>query len=153
MLEAQVEQEFDASAETVWALTGPFGGLKAWLPGVVDCRVEGSGAWDQGGNAVRLVELMDGSVTKESLLSLDERQYRYRYGILEAKGFDRNSEYQAEFVVVPLGVDRCKVCWGARFTLPASIPAEKAQKAQQRVQQMYQFFLNHLVGLIKSNER
>lgn len=150
MLEVQVQQEYDVPAEKVWALTGEFGGLKAWLPGIVNCRVEGEGAWDQGGNAVRLVELMDGSVTKEALESRDEAGRRYNYSIREAKGFDRNGEYRAEFEVVALGADRCKILWGARFTLPAAVPVEKSDKAKQRVEQMYQFFLNNLVNVLKT---
>lgn len=152
MLEAQAEYEFDAPAEKIWALTGNFGGLQAWLPGVVDCRVEGAGAWDEGGNAVRLVQLMDGSVTKEALRSLDAAAYRYAYSILEAKGFDQNGEYLATYSVEPVAGGKSKVIWNAKFTLPAGLPADKSEKAIQRVQNMYLFFLKNLAESLNAEQ-
>ena len=148
MLEIQVQNQYNHPADKVWALTGNFAGLKAWLPGVMACRVEGEGAKDVGGNAVRIVDLMDGSVTKESLESLDEKNRSYSYAIIEAKGFDSSSEYIAHFKVIPLDANRCEVQWGARFRLPDSIPVEKSERAKQRIQQMYQLFLTNLESVL-----
>ncbi|HVL00540.1 MAG TPA: SRPBCC family protein [Dongiaceae bacterium] len=148
MLETQVEMELDAPATLVWKLTGDFGGLRDWLPGVVDCWVEGEGAQEDGGNAIRVVEMSNGAITKEALIALDESRYSYRYAIIEAKGFGKDNAFQAHFTVLPLSDDRCKVVWGARFTLPADVPADASEKARQRVQQMYRLFLQHLASLL-----
>lgn len=148
MLEFEVEHEYDFSAEKVWAVAGDFGGLKAWMPGVLACRVEGSGAADKGGDAVRIVDVFDGSVTIERLNSLDDQTMTYGYSILEAKGFDPSCEYHAVFRVVPLEGGRSKACWGARFTLPASIPPEKGEKAKGKAAQLYSLCLMNLQSVL-----
>ncbi|MFZ5756482.1 MAG: SRPBCC family protein [Pseudomonadota bacterium] len=148
MLQFEVEREFAHSADRVWAITGDFGGLKNWLPGILACRVEGSGAARDGGNAIRIVDVFDGSVTKESLESLDAARLTYQYRILEARGFDASSGYLATFRVTPLGPDRCRINWGASFRLPDGIPAEKGERARQRVIQMYGMCLQHLDGVL-----
>ena len=135
---------YDHPADTVWKLTGDFGGLKAWLPGVVECTVTGSGARDQGGNAERAVQLMDGSITRESLEHLDEPGMRYGYAILDMKGFKPGQRFEAEFAVAPLGEAQCEVVWTARFNVPTDWPEENVSKARDRVAQMYGFFLTHL---------
>ena len=44
MEEVTVRQTFPHAAAKVWQITGDFGGLKNWLPGVVSCTVQGEGA-------------------------------------------------------------------------------------------------------------
>lgn len=144
MLHAQAEKIMDVPAEQVWTLAGEFGGLKAWLPGVARCEVIGEGAQEDGGNAVRVVEQLDGSQIKEALVAVDANRFSYRYAIVEAKGFDKDAGFEATFTVVPMTADQCKVQWGAQFRLPPGTPPEKSEKARDRVQQMYGFFLQHL---------
>lgn len=146
MPQVEARHRFAHSAARVWDLTGDFGGLARWLPGVTGCTVEGEGARDQGGNAVRNVHLADGSVTRESLESWDPSGLRYRYAIVSAKGFAPGTTFVAEFQVVPLADQQCEVIWQATFTLPASLPAEKVASASAKVQQMYQLFLQCLEG-------
>jgi len=148
MLTFEVQQDYAHSADKVWAITGNFGGLKEWLPGILACRVEGSGAADTGGDAVRIVDVFDGSVTKERLEAFDAARRTYSYSILEAKGFDASSEYFATFTVTPLDANSCRINWGASFKLPASIPAEKGERARQKVAQMYTMCLQHLEGVL-----
>lgn len=143
-----VQQVIPHEASTVWQLTGNFGGLKNWLPGVTECSVSGKGPRDQGGDAERAVHLMDGSVTRESLESLDESQMYYRYAILEAKGFKADQQFIATFQVMSLADGQCEVVWTASFSVPEAFPAEKIVKARQQVSQMYQFFLTHLTTLL-----
>jgi hypothetical protein len=144
MLEFEVEKEYAFPAEVVWRLAGDFGGLQAWMPGVLACRVVGEGAADQGGNAERIVDVFDGSVTRERLEVFDEAGRSYRYSILEARGFDGSSEYFADFSVTALDAGRCVVRWGARFGLPAGIPAEKGPRAAQRAADLYRLCLQNL---------
>ena len=144
----EVRKQFNHPAGLVWVLTGDFGGLQNWLPGVTGVTVTGSGARDQGGNAERAVSLMDGSVTRESLESQDEAAMSYEYAILEMKGFKEGQQYLAHFQVKPLDDERCEVVWSATFSVPEDFPEDKVAKARSRVEQMYGFFLTHLAGLL-----
>ena len=144
----EVRKQFDHPAGLVWVLTGEFGGLQNWLPGVTGVTVTGSGSRAEGGDAERAVQLMDGSVTRESLESVDEVGMCYEYAILEMKGFKEGQEYRARFQVKPLSDDRCEVIWGATFSVPEEFTADKVAKARSRVEQMYGFFLTHLASLL-----
>lgn len=148
MEEVVVRKNFPHSADTVWQLTGDFSGLKHWLPGVVDCTVDGAGARDQGGNAQRSVQLMDGSIARESLESFDAENMQYGYAILEAQGFSEGQQFSAHFQVQSTEPDGCEVIWIARFSMPKNLPEDKIEKARQRVSQMYQFFLEHLASVL-----
>lgn len=147
-LKADTQRDFAYSADRVWRIAGDFGGLAQWLPGISACRVEGSGAADQGGNAVRSVDVLDGSVTIERLETLDEANRTYSYSILQAKGLDASNEYHATLAVIPTGDNQCRVTWSARFRLPDSLPADKCERAQQRVTQMYALCLQSLDSVL-----
>lgn len=144
----EVRKPFNQPAGLVWVLTGDFGGLQNWLPGVTGVTVTGCGARKDGGNAERAVQLMDGSVTRESLESRDEAAMCYEYAILEMKGFKEGQQYRARFQVKPLDDERCEVIWSATFSVPEDFPADKVATARSRVEQMYGFFLTHLAGLL-----
>lgn len=146
--EVVIRQRFSHPAAAVWTLTGDFGGLDKWLPGVVSCTVSGEGARDAGGNAQRSVQLMDGSVTRESLESLDEAAMCYGYAILEAKGFKPNQTFRAQFQVLPVDDGHCEVIWSASFSVPPQLAQDKIEGAREKVRQMYQFFLGHLASLL-----
>lgn len=148
MITLEVTHRFEQSADQVWRVAGDFGGLQAWLPGVTGCRVEGSGAANAGGNAERLVTLLDGSITRERLESLDDANRCYEYSILEAKGFDADSEYRASFQVLPLASGGSEVHWGVKLRLPASIPADKSEKVKTRIAAMYAMFLQNLASVL-----
>lgn len=147
-LTVEVNRDYAHAADKVWKTTGDFGGLKDWLPGITACRVEGSGAADAGGNAVRIVDVMDGSVTRESLQSYDAAQHSYTYNLLEAKGIDARAQYRATFTVTPTGANACRIDWVAGFDVPDDFPPEKAERARQRVLQMYGMCLQYLDGVL-----
>jgi len=150
MVAVEVRQRYAHPAVKVWQLTGDFGGLKNWLPGVAECTVSGSGAHDQGGDAERAVTLLDGSVTREALEFEDQAAMQYGYRILAAKGFREGQEFVASFQVAPVmsaqDGEQCEIIWGARFSVPASFDDTKVEQASARVRQMYQFFLQHLAS-------
>lgn len=147
---AATQREFAHGADRVWEVTGDFGGLKNWLPGITACRVEGSGAHADGGNAVRIVDVMDGSVTKERLESIDAANRRYSYRILEAKGMDASADYVATFSVTPIDANRCRVDWAASFRVPEGFPADKTERARQKVAGMYSMLLQALEGKLQA---
>lgn len=144
MLEFEVERKYSHPADMVWEVTGDFGGLQSWLPGVLGCRIEGQGAADRGGNAVRVISVMDGSVTRERLEALDHAGRSYSYSILESRGFDADNQYYATFRVMPQGDECCLVRWGARFRLPIGMPARKSKQLCDRIAAMYSMCLDNL---------
>lgn len=148
MPQVEARHVFEHDADKVWDLTGNFAGLHHWLPGVVECSVDGSGARDQGGNAVRTVTFVNGSVARESLESFDTSARRYRYAILSAEGLSPDARFEATFQVLPLAPQQCEVIWQAQFSLPAGLSPEMADKAGTKVQQTYRFFLQHLATVL-----
>lgn len=141
-------RSFSHSADKVWQLTGDFGAINKWIPGAADCVVSGEGAKDQGGNAERRVTFMDGSIARESLESLNEGSFSYRYAILEAKGFVKGTQFFGDFKVIPTGDNSCDIEWQASFSVPDSLPHDKLEKMKQQLQQMYAFFLQHLDSVL-----
>lgn len=148
-LELEVERQFAHAADAVWELAGDFGGLQSWLPGVLSCRVEGAGAADAGGNAVRVIAVVDGSVTRERLESLDHTARRYSYSIIEALGLDAGNHYLSTFLVLPQAEGRCLVRWSARFCLPLNMPARKRKQLRDRIAGMYQHCLGSLATALR----
>lgn len=146
----QVNQLFQTDAASLWKITGDFGGLKAWLPGVQECLVEGSGAKDQGGDAIRIVRAVSGDITKESLESLDETNFTYQYKILSAKGFNEKSHYLGTFSIIPRGEDTSEIQWQAEFSVPPMLTDEQKAKVREGISSMYLNFLKHLESVLKN---
>lgn len=146
----ETRERFNFPADAVWDLTGDFGGLHKWLAGAKTCEVSGAGPRDTGGNAERTVTLMDGSITRESLESLDETNRCYSYAILEAKGFNKDTRFIGRFQVLPLRDNSCEIVWQASFTVPEGLSDEKITQMKQRLQQMYGFFLQNLDSVLAS---
>lgn len=64
----------DRSPDEVWALTGNFGGLDEWMPGVDTCRVEGD---------TRILEVLGMEIT-ERMLRRDDAARLLEYSIVES---------------------------------------------------------------------
>jgi uncharacterized protein YndB with AHSA1/START domain len=64
--------DIKATPDRVWALLADLTGTRAWLPGVVAARVDGS---------VRICRMADGQEVQEEISNLapDRRSYRFRY--------------------------------------------------------------------------
>jgi carbon monoxide dehydrogenase subunit G len=67
------EIDIDGSPEAVWALTGDFGGIADWMPGMESCRVEGEN---------RILDTM-GMVITEKLIARDDATRTITYGIID----------------------------------------------------------------------
>ncbi|MGH8492142.1 MAG: SRPBCC family protein [Moraxellaceae bacterium] len=144
-LELEVERRFTHAADTVWELAGDFGGLQAWLPGVLSCRVEGLGV----GEAVRILAVADGSVTRERLEALDHAGRRYSYSIIEAQGLGVENRYLSTFLVLPQEQGHSLVRWSARFCLPLTMPARKRKQQRDRIAGMYDYCLSQLAAALR----
>ena len=73
----------DAPIERVWAVLRDFNSHDQWHDGVDQSRIEGSDRSDQVG-CVRSFSLKDGNRIREQLLSLDDREHKSIYCIVEA---------------------------------------------------------------------
>ncbi len=72
----------DAPIERVWALLRDFNSHDRWHDVVASSRIEGAEAPTQVG-CVRSFELADGNRIREQLLTLDDREYKSTYCIVE----------------------------------------------------------------------
>ena len=72
----------DAPIEQVWAAVRAFDGVVNWNPGVTGARLE-SGA-PTGTGAIRHLDIVDGSVFRETLLAHSDLEHFYTYDILES---------------------------------------------------------------------
>lgn len=116
MSEIACSLEFDSSVETVWKELADYGGIAAWAPGVVSCKLEGSGV-----GAVRHVEMPGDAIMEERLESLDDATTTLTYAIIGGPLPVNN--YLATVKVSPSG-SGSRVDWGATFDAPDGIPAE-----------------------------
>ncbi|MCA0243935.1 MAG: SRPBCC family protein [Proteobacteria bacterium] len=73
----------DAPIERVWAVLRDFNSHDRWHDVVAESRIEGGERSDQVG-CVRSFTLQDGHRIREQLLTLDDREYRSTYTIVEA---------------------------------------------------------------------
>ncbi len=73
----------DAPIEVVWRLLRDFNGHEDWHPAIAESRIEGGLMGDQVG-AVRRFALHDGSVLREQLLALSDRDHSFTYCILDS---------------------------------------------------------------------
>ncbi|CAH2598899.1 SRPBCC family protein [Rhodovastum atsumiense] len=78
MTRAYASAVLDAPVETVWGLIRDFNALPAWHPVIARSEIEDGRAADAVG-CVRRFWLQDGSMVRERLLSLDDRQTSFSY--------------------------------------------------------------------------
>lgn len=72
----------DAPIETVWAALRRFDGVSGWNPAVSAASMEGGGATEVG--AIRHLDIVDGTVFRETLLAHSDIEHFYTYDILES---------------------------------------------------------------------
>lgn len=82
MPEALSSTVVPADPDTVWRVIRDFDGLPTWHPAIATSELEGGAPTDQVG-VVRRLTLGDGGVVRESLVTLDDRERRLTYAILE----------------------------------------------------------------------
>ena len=116
MSEIAVNKEFSSSVANVWKELADYGGIGAWAPGIVSCKLEGTGV-----GSVRHVEMPGGAVMEERLESLDDATTTLTYSIIGGPLPVKN--YLATVKVSANG-DGSRVDWGATFDPPEGIPAE-----------------------------
>lgn len=71
----------DAPLPRVWRAVRAFDGVSAWNPGVTAARLEGGQATEVG--TLRHLDIVDGSVFRETLLAHSDLEHFYTYDIVE----------------------------------------------------------------------
>ena len=72
----------DAPLEKVWQAVRAFDGVVNWNPGVTAARLESGTATETG--AIRLLDIADGSVFRETLLAHSDLEHFYTYDIIDS---------------------------------------------------------------------
>ena len=72
----------DAPIDRVWRAIRRFDGVAAWNPGVTAARLESGSPTEIG--AVRALDIVDGSVFRETLLAHSDLEHFYTYDIIES---------------------------------------------------------------------
>ncbi len=119
MGEVRVEEEVEATPETVWALVRDFGGIKAWNDGIDSCEVEGSGV-----GSVRTIK-MGGIEIQERLEHTDDVGRTFSYSIVAGPVPVEN--YLSSMTIHDAGEGRAKITWQGSFD-PKDVPEEDCAK-------------------------
>jgi len=124
---ARAEIDIDKPAAAVWAVTGDFGGLAGWMPGIESCVVDGDD---------RILKMMGMEIT-ERLERRDDDERSIVYGIVGGVPVEN---HKATITVVPNG-DGSHVTWDVEVE-----PDEMTDMMHQIYQQSLQALKDHLGG-------
>ncbi|MCU1456303.1 MAG: hypothetical protein JWL73_395 [Actinomycetia bacterium] len=111
MAHAENDILIERSPDEVWAVTGDFGGLAAWMPGITRADVDGEG--------VRDVYMGDMLAAREKLVDRNEEQRALSYSII---GGAMPIESHVGTITVVAEGDGSKVTW--------AVDAEPAEVAE-----------------------
>ena len=130
---ATISRTLSAPIGDVWAITSAFGALKAWMPAVTGCSLEGAGL-----GAVRTVSLRNGAVSLERLDKVDPARHRVRYAIT-APGLSVSRGMVSGTDLESLGPQRTRLTW--------EITAEAIENADLIRPVLENFVLENIGGL------
>ena len=127
MGKGHAEIEIDQPADAVWAVTGDFGGIGGWMPGIESCVVEGDD---------RILKMMGMEIT-ERLIRRDDGGREIVYGIVDGVPV---GSHTATITVVPQG-NASLVTWDVEVE-----PDDMTEMMQGVYQQSLQALKDHLGG-------
>lgn len=107
----------DAPIERVWAAVRRFDGVADWNPGVSSAVLESGLPTEVG--AIRRLDIVDGSVFRETLLAHSDLEHFYSYDILESPLPCHNYVACHRFVQITEG-DRTLGIWQGEFDCAAA---------------------------------
>jgi carbon monoxide dehydrogenase subunit G len=128
MGKGHAEIKIDKPADAVWALTGDFGGIGGWMPGIDSCVLEGDD---------RVLKMMGMEIT-ERLQSRDDDGREIVYAIVA--GVPGVTNHKGTITVVPDGQGSF-VTWDVEIE-----PDEMTDMMTQIYQQSLQALKDHLGG-------
>lgn len=113
----------DAPVDQVWSVVRAFDGVAVWNPAVVKAHMETGSATSPG--SIRRLDIVDGSVFRETLLELSDTARSYTYGILDSPLPVRNYVSTHRFVPIT-HTDQTLGIWESRFDCDVEQEAELA---------------------------
>lgn len=120
MASASVEQEFDLSADALWALVGDFGNVGQWSGEPPEhCVQEGEGI-----GCLRRRTVDEGAVMVERLEARSEHSYTYSLVDPVSSPLPFRA-YIATIMVLPIDGQRSRLIWAGEFE-PDGITEEQA---------------------------
>ena len=117
MAKISVNEDYAASATSVWQKLSDFGAIADWMPGVKSCDVKGEGV-----GAVRTLATGPVKIV-EKLEAIDEVGRSLSYSLVEGPMPLRN--FLGTIKVTETGPARCSVDWSAVFDLPDGLSEAK----------------------------
>jgi len=130
-MQIQRSTVIDAPLDAVWAVLRDFNGHDRWHPAVATSRLEGGRRTDQVG-CVRDFRLAGGERVREQLLSLSDRDHRFRYAIVESD--IPLHDYVAEVALKPVtDGNRTFWRWSSHFRPPPGRERELRELVSQGV--------------------
>ncbi len=106
----------DAPLDRVWAAVRAFDGVVNWNPAVTGARMETGGPTAVG--SIRHLDIVDGTVFRETLLAHSDLERFYTYDILESPLPCRNYVSTHRFIPITEG-DKTLGIWESRFDCAA----------------------------------
>ncbi|SRR6266496_182488 len=99
------------SASEVWKMLAKIDGLEKVIPSMLsETHIEGDGKAKEG--CVRYCKSPQGSVTREKVVKLDNKNMLYGYEFVDGVP----AKMTNSFKVVPLGDSMCKIAWTCDYT-------------------------------------
>lgn len=127
-----------APIQEVWARVRAFVSVAAWNPAVARAGMESGNATTVG--AIRRLEIVDGSVFRETLLAHSDLERFYSYDILESPLPVTNYRSTHSFLEITAGNQTLSI-WQGRFDCAPEAAAELARVVGDEI------YLNGLEGL------
>ncbi|MEM6985198.1 MAG: SRPBCC family protein [Pseudomonadota bacterium] len=128
----------DAKIDLVWQLVRPFDGVVTWNPGVTQARMEQGTPTEPG--SVRHLDIVDGSVFRETLLALSDTEWSYTYDILDGPLPVTNYVSTHRFIPIT-ATDQTLGIWESWFD------CDSDQRAKMDEVVGDQIYLNGMAGL------
>lgn len=111
----------DAPIGKIWSMVRAFDGVAHWNPGVSAATMETGTATSPG--SIRHLEIVDGTVYRETLLELSDQYYFYTYDILDSPLPVRNYVSTHRFIPITHSKQTLGI-WESRFDCAEELEPE-----------------------------
>ncbi|MCP4766157.1 MAG: SRPBCC family protein [Gammaproteobacteria bacterium] len=129
----------NAPIERVWQAVRRFDGVADWNPGVTAALMESGSATEVG--SVRRLDIIDGSVFRETLLAHSDLEHFYSYDIIESPLNCQNYLSTHRFVKITEG-DKTLGIWEGRFDCDPADAVELEKIVGDNIYRAAQLALN-----------
>lgn len=137
----------DAPIEKVWPIIRRFDDVVHWNPGVTAARME-SGAPTEVGS-IRLLDIVDGTQYRETLLAHSDLEYFYTYDIIESPLKCQNYISTHRLIEITDG-NKTLGCWQGMFDCDSADAEDLEKTVGDIIYRDAQRALNHYMQKIKS---